>query len=209
MKNNLMIGVNKSQKIITNKEKNIVDKKDLKKCHFCGVNINKYFHYHYKNEIWTKSCSLCYYSENLDDLIAMNKGFLVFIHEIDQVEIFNLLRMIWLVRELYNNSKNNDHLEEIFDSISILEESIEDRKEVAETLFSNGASDVNIVVNYLHSQNEEDSSNNDLPLKYLRWIPNPNVFKEEIEYWNKTDFKKYHPKNFKAIIKQMEKKNNG
>ena len=117
--------------------------------------------------------------------------------------------MIWFVKELYNNSKNNDHLEEIYDSVSILEEAIKDRTEVAETLFSNGASDVNILVNYLYSQNEENIEKNHLPLKYLRWIPNHNVFKDEIEYWNKTDLKKYHPKNFKAIIKQMEKKNNG
>lgn len=209
MKNKLMIGVDRHKKIITEQEKKIVDKNDTKKCHFCGINTNKHSHYHYKNDKWVKSCSFCYYNEHLDNLVAMNKGFIVFIHEIEQVELFNELRMIWLIKELYNNSKNNDHLEEIYDSISILEEAINDRKEVAETLFSNGSSDVNILVNYLHSQSKEDYSKNNIPLNYLRWVPNPNVFKEEIEYWNKTDLKKYHPKNFKAIIKQMEKKNNG
>jgi hypothetical protein len=209
MNRKLMINVDRFKKEITEKEKNIVDKTNNNKCAFCGINTNKYSHYHYKNDTWHNSCSLCYYSENLDNLIALNKGKIAFIPEIDQEELFNLLRMIWFVKELYNNSKNNDHLEEIYDSVSILDEAIKDRTEVAETLFSNGASDVNILVNYLHSQKKEIIDKNHLPLKYLRWIPNENIFKDEIEYWNKKDLKKYHPKNFKAIIKQMEKKNNG
>lgn len=209
MKNKLILNVDRLKKEITEKEQKEADKKSNKKCTFCGININKYSHYHYKNDIWQKSCSLCYYNEHLDNLIAMNKGTIAFIPEIEQEELFNLIRMIWFVKELYNNSKNNDHLEEIYDSVSILEEAINDRTEVAETLFSNGSSDVNILVNYLHSQKPETVEKSHLPLKYLRWIPNHNVFKDEIEYWNKTDLKKYHPKNFKAIIKQMEKKNNG
>lgn len=207
MSKNLILGVNKKQLKISKEEKFNLDKKE-KKCNFCGINTEKYGHYLNKNGEWNNACSLCYYSENLDELIAMDKGSIVFINEISQVEIFGLMRMIWYIKELYKNSKNNDHLEEVYDSLLILEESLIDRAGHAENLFSTGASNVNILVDFLHSTNIEDSKTK-IPLKYLRWIPNENVFREEIEYWNKIDYKKYHPNNFKSIIKQMEKRKNG
>ena len=107
MNKKLMLNVYRSKKEITEKEKKQVDSKSNKKCAFCGININKYSHYHYKNNAWHKSCSLCYYNEHLDNLIALNKGTIAFIPEIDQEELFNLIRMIWFFELLYNSFTNH------------------------------------------------------------------------------------------------------
>ena len=96
----LTIGVDKIQRIITEKE--IKNLKNQNTCSFCGIDISHASHFHFNNDQWNKSCSLCYYSENLDKLIAMNKGDLIFMPEISQVELFGLLRMIWNISDLYN-----------------------------------------------------------------------------------------------------------
>jgi hypothetical protein len=202
---NLIIGVDKKQKKITEKEIKIL--KNEEKCQFCSIDISHSSHFHFKEEVWYKSCSLCYYTEHLDKLIAQKKGDLIFMPEISQIELFGLMRMIWNISDLYQKNKNDDHLEEVFDSIKFLEENIIDRKEHAETLFASGVSNVDLIVDYLHSAN--DNPNFKKPLKYLRWLPNKDLFLEDIEHWAKNDLKKYNPKNFKNLIRHMEKKKNG
>jgi hypothetical protein len=196
----LIINVDKDNKIIDDKSKKSLI--NSIKCNFCGISTTIKKHNHFKNDGWFNSCSLCYYTENLDKLISMNKGDLIFLPEISQVELFGILRMCWQISYLQNINKNDPHLEEVYDSIMILEEALEERKEHAETLFANGASNVNIMVDFLHSTELE---NKEKALKYLRWLPNKNNFIEEIEFWSKEDLKKFNPNNFKKIIQHMEK----
>ncbi len=202
----LVIGVKTYSNKISDKENK---KLNNKKCNFCGISTENNKYSHLKNEEWFNSCSLCYYTEHLDSLVSMNKGDLIFLPEISQVELFGILRMIWFVEYLYNKNKNDPHLEEVFDSIKILEEYIEERKDLAETLFANGSSNVNIMVDYLHANQNISSQDKNKALKYLRWLPNKTVFIEEVENWSKEDLKKFHPKNFKKIIQHMEKQKNG
>lgn len=202
----LMIGVKKNTQKISEKE--IKSIKNTDNCNFCGISTKKTNHYHLKAGTWYNSCSLCYYTENLDTLISMNKGDLIFLPEISQVELFGILRMIWFIEYLHDKNKNDPHLEEVYDSIELLRDAIEERKEHAETLFANGSSNINIMVDYLHSTDIEEEEQKK-SLKYLRWLPNKNVFLEEIENWSKEDLKKFHPKNFKDVIRHMEKRKNG
>lgn len=200
----LTIGVDKEQRKITEKEKKDLDKEN--NCSFCGIDISHSSYYHYK-EKWHKSCSLCYYTEHLDKLIAMKKGDLIFMPEISQVELFGIMRVIWYISDIYYNNKQDEHLEEVYDSVMFLNENITDRKDHAETLFSNGVSSVNLIVDYLHEKT--DHTDFDKALQYLRWLPNKDLFKEDIDHWNIKDLKKYNPKNFKSLIKHMENSKNG
>jgi len=202
---NLIIGVKTHQNTISEKESKLL--KNENKCFFCGISTEHSSFEHFKADKWHNSCSLCYYTEHLDILIAQNKGFLIFMPEISQIELFGIMRMIWHISSLYKEDKNDNHLEEVYDSIKFLEETIFDRREHAETLFANGCSSVDLIVDFLHANKQLEGFSK--ALKYLRWLPNKNIFADDIEYWGNNDLKKYNPKNFKNLIKHMESKKNG
>jgi len=217
MKENIFIDVSRFKPEITEKEKTELDNKNIKECPFCGINIEKHSHYHFKNNKWYKSCSYCYYSENIDNLIAMNKGDFIFLNDISQTDLFNILRHIYYLDYLQKNknSKENkqikvdEHIEEIYDSFLLIKDSLSDRKEYAANLICPSANDINIVTDYLSVCSKEEYDNAKHTLKYLRWLPNEDVFKEEILWWIENNFdNKFHPKNYKSIILNFGNKNN-
>lgn len=206
MKENISIDVSRFKPYITEKEKNDVDSKKNDQCPFCGVNIEEHSHYHYKNEKWYKSCSFCYYAENIDKLVAMNKGDFIFLNDISQVDLFNILRQIYLLEYIHKNQKNkiDEHIEEIYDSFLLIKDSLNDRIEYASNLICPSANDINIVTDYLSVCSEEEYKNSKITLKYLRWLPNKEIFKNEIEFWIEKNFKNNcHPKDYKKIILEI------
>lgn len=217
MKDNILIDVSRFKPVITDKEKKDIDNKKIDQCPFCGVNIEKHYHYHFKNEKWYKSCSFCYYSENIDKLIAMNKGDFIFLNDMSQVDLFNTLRQIYFVEYLHKsqnsrenkNTKVDEHLEEIYDSFLLLKDSLSDRKEYAANLICPSANDINIVTDYLSVCTKQEYEDSKLTLKYLRWLPNQEIFREEIQWWIEKNFNdNCHPKDYKKIILDLGNKNN-
>lgn len=214
MKENISIDVSRFKPQINEKEKKELDNKNITECPFCGVNIKNYSHYHFKNDKWYKSCSFCYYTENIDKLIAMNKGDFIFLNEMSQVDLFNILRHIYFLDYLYKNKNSKDnkideHIEEIYDSYLLIQDSLSDRKEYAANLMCPSANDINIVTDYLSVCTKEEYDNSKHALKYLRWLPNQEIFKEEILWWIENNFKENcHPKDYKKIILDIGRKNN-
>jgi hypothetical protein len=180
---------------------NVNSKLTSNECHFCKIDIKEFGKVlHRENEILS-TCSMCYYTENLDSITSLKKGYNALIPELTQVKIFSLLRMSWYLDSLEDKIKNTKY-EEIIDSNDNFISLFYDRKDFASNYYAEGIENVDIVVNSLHQISEDDYLKREKGLLYIRWIPDKNIFKEEIDYWNKNVFNKYTPNKFKDLIKK-------
>lgn len=201
MKSKLLLSINRN-----NNTKSVLTTpvKKEKKCSFCGISIEKYSHSHFKDEEYYSSCSLCYYVEHLDELRTLKNGSIIMMPEITQVELFSILRMIWFIEQLENDAKD-DRYEEIFDSTRNIYGLIKERVEFSSHYYTGSIENVNVLINFLYSLDDEKYYKRDIGLKNLLWLPDKSYFEKEIKYWIDVEYNKYHPKNFKKIINELIK----
>ncbi len=193
----LILSINKNSELL----KSITEKKS-KKCDFCNIPTEKYSHTHIKDGDIHTSCSLCFYSEHLDELKTLKNGSIIMMPELTQVELFSLLRMIWYMESLEEDSKD-DRYEEIFDSVRNINGLIKERIEFSTYYYTEGVDNVNVLINFLHSIDEEKYLKRNIGLKNLLWLPDKEPFQKEIKYWIDAEYNKYHPKYFKKIISEI------
>jgi hypothetical protein len=182
--------------------------KKEKKCNFCGITIEKYSHFHLKDGINYSSCSLCYYVEHLDELKTLKNGSIIMMPELTQVELFSILRMIWFIEQLELDSKD-DRYEEIFDSTRNIHGLIKERIEFSSHYYTGSIENVNTLINFLHSLDDNKYEKRHIGLKNLLWLPDKSYFLSEIKYWVDVEYHTYHPKNFKKIINEIIKYKKG
>lgn len=175
---------------------------DQKKCYFCGIDIQKFSHIHEREYECHKSCSMCYYVENLDKMKSLNKGSIILLPELSQIEVFSLVRMISFLSSL-ENKEGYDSFEEIFDANTNIKYLLDERKEFSSNYYANSIENVDTLGNFLNIIDDDRYSKREIGLKHLRWLPDMKFFKEEMEYWSLSEYSKYTPKNFKAIIKKV------
>ena len=138
----LILSINKNSELL----KSITEKKS-KKCDFCNIPTEKYSHTHIKDGDIHTSCSLCFYSEHLDELKTLKNGSIIMMPELTQVELFSLLRMIWYMESLEEDSKD-DRYEEIFDSVRNINGLIKERIEFSTYYYTEGVDNVNVLINF-------------------------------------------------------------
>ena len=193
----LILSINKNSEVLKS-----INEKKSKHCDFCNIPTEKYSHTHSKDgEVYT-SCSLCFYAEHLDELKTLKNGSIIMMPELTQVELFSLLRMIWYMESLEDDSKD-DRYEEIFDSVRNINGLIRERIEFSTYYYTEGVDNVNVLINFLHSIDEEKYLQRDIGLKNLLWLPDKEPFQKEIQYWIDAEYNKYHPKYFKKIISEI------
>jgi hypothetical protein len=199
---NLSLSINRNNDHNSTEEISAFMSKDLKKCAFCNISIGKHSHIHIKNKNLYKSCSLCYYAENLDELKTLDNGCIIMMPELNQVELFSLIRMIWFIEYLEKEAKDDQH-EELFDAVRNIESLIKERVEFTTYYYTSSIDNVNVLINFLYSINDDEYESRNVGLKNLLWLPNKKVFKDEIKYWIDSEYIKYQPKNFKKIINEI------
>lgn len=198
--NELKFSVNRNKMEILSSDTKRLEKE--KKCYFCGVNIEKHSHIHQQENNIVKSCSLCFYTEHLDSFNALDKGTIILMPELSQVELFSLVRMIWFLNKL-EEDPDNEKYEEIFDSANNMYNFIKNRSEFATTYYANNIDNLDMLTNFLYSIDDEKYNKRELGLKHLRWLPSKQSFDIEIDYWIEEEYKRYNPKNFKELIKKV------
>lgn len=194
----LVISVEREKKEIDKKRLALLEKEC--NCYFCGIDItnDRNIHYRDKDQEHYASCSLCYYTEHIDKVIAINKGNMILMPEITQIELNNIIRMIW-----YLESITEDKYLDKIDSAINLYEQIKERANFVDNYYSEGANDVNIIINFLHNVKIEKYKKRNIGLYGLLWLPEKEIFSNQLEEWNRI-FSEYQPDNFIKIINQVK-----
>lgn len=175
-------------------------------CYFCGIGIKHNPYVHIKDGKTYSSCSLCFHSENLDLITSLKKGDILFLTDISQIDLLCFIRLLWYIEYCHENASNKE-LKEQYDNLLAdafsIKTMLSQRVEYTDEYIAIGAHNVNYFSNFLSNIPIEDYEKRKLVTKYLRWIPDKDFFKNDLNHWFENDFKKY---NILEMIKNVRKK---
>lgn len=201
----LIIGVNRNKKDISEFDSKIISRVRKKgKCDFCDTDIRNDLNIHTDENSIYASCSICYYCEHLDEIIAMDKGKIILMPEINQQTLNNIIRFIWFLE-----SVEDERYYEKVETIIGLHEKIQEREHFTESYYTEGAQDVDIIINALHNLSLEKYKKRNIGLDCLLWLPSKSFFKEKIKDWNALFESSYSFDNFEKLIEEAKSKVNG
>ena len=190
-------------KIIPEKAKSKLLAKYENKCASCSIDINDSIaHYHTEANTTYPLCSLCYYPLHLERLTGKDPGKIIMFEELSQVELNSLVRAIYFVKHYAGSN------EEAADAVEIIETVLKERSEMADVYYASGVSNVDLIVQKLYGCSDDDYSKRENGLYALRWMPNIDNFRRDMDFWAKNSFKKYTPDNWQKLILSVAKKTN-
>lgn len=181
---------------LSEQNKSKIVKKYKSKCAACHINISDYHHIHVENSQFIPLCGLCYYPLHLDKIITKNPGSIILLPEIDQIQLNSILRAMEFVK-----LKKEDY-EEVADAIDIIEVLLKERADMADTYYSSGVSNVNLVSQVLFSFSDDDYKVRETGLFGLRLMHNMDNFEKEMKFWE-LELAKYKPEKWKDFIKKV------
>lgn len=166
------------------------------RCVACGVNIMDYHHFHVEENKIIPLCSLCYFPLHLDKIISKNPGNLILLPELSQIELNATLRAMEYIK-----IKKDDYIE-VADAIDIIEVLLKERADMADTYYSNGISNVNLLGQVLFSLTDENYKQREIGLYGIRLMHNMENFEREMKSWE-LELSKYKPETWKDMIKKF------
>jgi hypothetical protein len=190
-------------KILPEKAKLKLLNKNNNKCTSCSIDIdNNIAHYHTEGKLSYPLCSLCYYPLHLERLTGKDPGKIIMFEELTQVELNSLLRAIYFIKNYQSEN------EEAVDAVEIIETVLKERTEMADVYYASGVSNIDLIVQKLYGCSEEDYNKRENGLYALRWMPNVDNFKKDMDFWAAKSFAKYTPNNWQKLILSVAKKTN-
>ena len=181
-----------------------LEKCKVSNCQFCGFLLENNHHVKMLSGKKTFCCDLCHYAENLDLISGLEKGSIILLPEISQVDLFGLIRMIYHIKTL---PEDGDY-EDVIDSAKNIEVLLMDRREFATSYYAQGVDNVDIVINFLYTLKDDAYESRGDGLKFLRWLPTIEAMESIGAELGDTFYKKFSPKNFKKLISQYAQKLN-
>lgn len=190
------------------KQKDIIESQNGE-CYFCGIDINKHAKFHSENEKDCKAlCTICYHSQHIEILNGETDGNIVMMGDLSQLELIVLSRTIELIKRL-----DPEEFAEDIDSSIVIRMLLEEGSNNAETYFAEGSSDIELVAQVLSNQTDEEYEQREDGLYTMKWLPNYDSFKIELDYWfeqiMKDEDSMYHPSKWESMMQQMKKKKKG
>ena len=201
-----------------------VIKKQKNKCFCCSINLDidpKLHKIASKNkktivDDLIAMCPLCYYPQNLND-VDDRVNLIILLPEISQIELNALQRALAVVDyQIGRMIKSSDdgktisktyEISELRDTIDILNIILKERADFADTYFSKGSSNVDIVSNGLRSLSDEDYEMRAKGIYGLRLYHDMSRYSEHLESWS-VAFNNYKIENWKKLIVNTAKKIN-
>lgn len=177
-------------------------------CKFCGIDIKKHGRFHSEDGVnFVGLCSVCFYSQHLEAMPPQKSGQIVMLSNITQLELIHLSRFIEYIKKL-----DLDEYSEDIDSVSVIRYLLAEGENHAESYYTDGASDVELIAQMLSNQTDEVYEKRYEGLYNMRWLPNYEYFKEEIDYWFEVEMNSesspYHPSKWESMAQQIKEKIN-
>lgn len=178
-------------------------------CKFCEIDIKEHacFHYEENDNKFIGLCKVCYSSQHLESIPSNKAGKIIMISNVSQLDIIHLSRTIEYIKKL-----DMDEFSDDIDSATMIRYLLEESENYAERYYGDGSSDVELVAQMLSNQNDEMYERRYEGLYNMRWLPDYNYFKEELDYWFKIEMESedsiYHPSKWESMAKQIKSKIN-
>jgi hypothetical protein len=174
-------------------------------CDVCGVAINKDIrHSLYHKKMWFNSCSMCYYSENLDQIPHFLKGDIIYFPMMSQARLNAFMRALWSIKYMSNLDSENDDLNEMQHSFSELEGIMLGQREITESYFRSSKPDV--FSSMLNLLTPEEYKQRYKLLKSFRWMPSKKTFQDEMSFWTQESYNALHPEKISGNITKFVSK---
>lgn len=197
---NIILSVSRNKKKIEDFDKKKINSvKKREKCDFCSMDISNDLNLHTDSSELYASCSLCFYAEHIDRVVAMDKGSIVLLPEINQQTLNNLIRLIW-----FYESNENEKYFDAMDTLMALYEQIKERENFVQSYYADGANDPDVLINTLHNLKLETYNKREIGLHGLLWLPNKDFFEDKIKDWNAFYGQEFGFDNFKSIIEAIK-----
>lgn len=142
----------------------------------------------------------------MDKIISKNPGQIILLPEMSQIELNATLRAIEYIkikRAEFIDQKKDDYAE-VADAIEIIEVLLKERSDMADTYYSQGISNINLLGQVLFSFTDEDYAKRETGLYGLKLMHNMENFGREMKAWE-TELSKYKPEVWKKMIEKVAK----
>lgn len=214
--NTLSIDRKNVNSTLSNNIKIKIVEKQKGKCFCCQVSLDIESKLHKDGDELYALCPLCYYPQNLND-VDDSGNLIILLPEISQVELNALQRALAvtdyqisrMVKSIDEGKKVGQSYEitELKDTIDILNIILKERADFADTYFSKGSSNVDIVSNGLQSLTDEEYEMRGKGIYGLRMYHDMSEYTSHLKQWS-VEFNKYKVENWKALIINTAKKIN-
>jgi len=195
--NKILLSVTKGiEKDINEATRTKALKKNKESCAACGINISDYHHFHEENNKVTALCPLCYYPMHLDKIVAKNPGQIILLPEMSQIELNAMLRAMEYIK------MQKENYVEVAEAIEIVDVLLKERADMADTYYSGGISNVNLLSQVLFAFTDEEYNKREIGLYGLRLMHNMDTFQREMKSWEPT-LAKFKPEGWKSMIKKI------
>jgi len=187
-----------------------IQKKTIKeqdsKCAFCNIDIKKHAKIHSEKENDYKAlCTICYHSQHIEILNGETDGTIIMLGDLSQLELIILSRTIEMIKRL-----DPEEFAEDIDSSIVIRMLLEEGSNNAETYFAEGSSDIELVAQALSNQTDSEYEKREDGLYTMKWLPNYDSFKTELDYWFETLMKDesslYNPSKWESMMQKMKQK---
>ena len=200
---------------LTTKMNQEITEKQKNKCYSCGVGLEVESKLHKDGDDLYALCPLCYYPQNLNDVDGNN--LIILLPEISQTELNVLQRALAVVDyQIINMIKSIDEgkkvgqsyeISELKDTIDILNIILKERADFADTYYSKGCSNIDIVCNGLQSLSDSEYDARVKGIYGLRMYHDMSMYENHLKYWS-VSFNKYKVENWKNLIISTAKRIN-
>lgn len=179
--------------------KSKIVKKQNNKCAACNISVLDYSIFHFENNKVLALCPLCYYPLHLDKIVSKNPGDIILLPELSQIELNATLRAMEYIK------LNKEEYLEVSDAIDIIEVLLKERADMADTYYSSGISNVNLLGQVLFSLSDESYKNRETGLYGIRLMHNMENYEKEMKSWD-SELSKYKPETWKSMIRKFAEK---
>ena len=188
------------------KQKKEILERQKHRCKACAISIKKYPKFENTKNGYIGLCSVCHTSQHLEMLPQKSAGKIIMLPEMSQIDLIALSRMIMLIKRL----SSEEHSEDI-DSAGLIHMLLNEAGQHAESFYASGASDVELVAQMLSNQTNEAYENREKGLYNMKWLPDYDYFKKEMDYWFKVlienEKSTYHPTKWENLHNMYLKNN--
>jgi len=179
-------------------------KKHNSKCAECAIDISDYHYFHEEGSKIIPLCPLCYYPLHIDKLVSKVPGQVILLPEMTQIELNATLRameFIKIKRSEFAAAMKDDYAE-VADAIDIIEVLLKERADLADTYYSEGISNINLLSQVLFALSDEDYDKRETGLYGLKLMHNMSNYSKEMKSWD-IELSKYKPEVWKKMIKKV------
>lgn len=163
--------------------------RDNHTCKFCGFHSQKFMDsapkdgnpYHLSNENMVTACTFCNLSLNTGAIGGNEKGLIIFLPQLSQAELN------WLVHACALSQKNGGRLSTV--STALYGE-LESLALKADSIWGEGISSPTSLTGVFYSLSTQHYKVRNQLFYGLRFLPNIDLFENEIDYWFETSYEK-------------------